>query len=375
MAYNRLINRFWQLLLAAMISLGAESVCAQTFLYDVDFVMDFDNRESYNPYEASGTIFGVRLTPTIGVAFDDSIGGQHRLMAGVSYIQPFGSRWRDCTVTPTVYYQYDSHGFRLNFGFLPYDYLFCSLPDYLRSDSLAFAYPNIQGALLQYRSKWGYIEMLCDWRGMMTPETREAFRIAGGGKFCYQWFYAGGFAQMNHLSHSTLVKGVCDDVVLNPLVGVNLASLTPLDSLSLQAGYIMGWQRDRKANVSELAHGFHADIALRWRFVGFRNELYIGQNQMPLYPAYGSILNQGDPHYQARIYNRTDLYLYLIRRSFVTAYAGWNLIYVQGYGLSHQQQLVCRFNLGETLRYAHLSKNQRLESKRRGDLLRTLSYR
>jgi len=96
---------------------------------------------------------------------------------------------------------------------------------------------------------------------------------------------------------------------------------------------------------------------------------------MPLYPQYGQLVNQGDPRYQARIYNRTDIFFYLIRRSFVTAYAGWNLLYLDGYGLSHQQQVVCRFSLEPLLRYTKLTKEERMAERKAGTKLRTLSYR
>lgn len=354
----------------ALALLGAVPSYAQQFLYDVDMVFDFDNREPYYPYEQAGTIFGIRLTPTVGVGISDSLGGKHTLMAGISYIQPFGAGWREAQVLPTAFYRYERKGWRVHLGFVPYTELSEALPDYLRSDSLAFAYPNIQGALFQYRSKWGYFDALCDWRGMKTDTIREAFRLIAGGKFCYRWFYTGGYAQMNHLSESVKVLGVVDDIVVNPLVGLNFSSYTPLDSLAIQAGYIMTWNRDRRAEDSRIMHGLHIDAALRWRFIGLRNETYFGGNMMPFYPTYGALANQGDPRYQSRIYNRTDFYLYLVRRPFVTVYAGWNMLYLEGFRLSHQQQLVCRFNLQEALK----CKNLPHESTR-GRILRGISYR
>lgn len=366
-------HSFFQIWLAALLMLAISPAHAQELLYDVDFVFDFDNRESHYAYEQSGTIFGVRLTPTIGVGFSDSLAGDHRLMAGITYIQPFGANWLEARVSPTLFYRYEQRGWRLHLGFVPYTELTQALPDYLRSDSLAFSYPNIQGALFQYRSRWGYFDAMCDWRGMMTSSVREAFRLIGGGRFNYKWFYTGGFVQMNHLSHSEKVLGVVDDVVVNPLLGLDMACFTPFDSLSLQVGYILTWNRDRRAHDSRLMHGLHVDAALRWRFIGFRNETYFGGNMMPFYSTYGVIANQGDPRYQSRIYNRTDLYLYLVRRPFVTVYAGWNLLYLEGFKLSHQQQLVCRFNLQEALRFSRLSKEGRHAEHNR--LLRTISYR
>ncbi len=334
------------------------------FLYDVDFVFDFDNREYHDSYDQSRTILGIRLTPTIGVGFADSLGGQHRLMAGVSYIQPCGADWRRVQVRPTVYYQWAIRGFRASLGFVPFDQLYAAMPEYLRSDSLAFMSPNIQGALFQYQSRWGYVQAHCDWRGMFSPETREAFRIVADGRFHYEWVFMGGYAQINHLANSEgQTQGVNDDILINPLLGMDFTSKTPLDSLSLQVGYLCGIQRDRHIHTTHVAHGMHADFMLRWRFIGLRNALYVGQNQMPFYPTYGSLLNQGDPHFQAKLYNRTDLYFYLIRRSFVTCYAGWNLLVTDRGTISHQQQIVCRFNLDAVLH------------DRRKATIRTLSYR
>ncbi|MCQ2333338.1 MAG: hypothetical protein MJZ88_01850 [Paludibacteraceae bacterium] len=38
------------------------------------------------------------------------------------------------------------------------------------------------------------------------------------------------------------------------------------------------------------------------------------------------MLNQGDPPYQASLYNHTDIFFYLVRRSFVKCYAGWSFL-------------------------------------------------
>ena len=333
-----------------LLVLGVGCANAQKLLYDVDFLLNFDNREINSKYEPSQTIFGFRLTPAIGVGLTDSLGGTHRLMAGVSYLQPCGAGWKKVAVTPTVFYHYTYRGFAMHTGFVPYSEMYIALPDYLRSDSLAFACPNIQGALFQYRSRHGYVMAMCDWRGMMSSDTREAFRIVGGGRYEKNWFYTGGYIQMNHLSHNAdTITGVCDDLLVNPLVGFSVAQYTPLDSLAFQVGYLGGLQRDRKAGDTYWCHGMQADVSLVWRFIGFRNTLYWGQNQMPLYKQYGQLLNQGDPRYQARLYNRTDLYFYIVRRSFVTCFAGWSLLLTDHGTVSNQQQVVCRFNLDAVL--------------------------
>ena len=50
---------------ASAIASGKEKV---TFAYDLDFEMNFDNREFYKSnFSESMTIFGARLTPSVGV--------------------------------------------------------------------------------------------------------------------------------------------------------------------------------------------------------------------------------------------------------------------------------------------------------------------
>ena len=337
-----------QLLLLILLGGVYMQVSAQEFVYDVDFISYFNNSEYHSDLQPSQTIFGTRLSPEIGVHFEDSLGGTHNMMVGVSYIQPFGSNWQSAKLFPTIYYQYKHNGFTANLGAIPYSHLIQALPDYLMSDSLTFAYPNIQGALFQYQSKWGFAEFLCDWRGMPSVTTREAFRLIINGQFNYNWFFTGGYGQLNHLANQSSGQphlGVCDDIYINPFIGVNFSNKTPFDSLSLKAGYIVGMQRDRKHNITYTPQGAMIDLFARWKFLGIQNRFYTGDNLMPLYQEYGTLLNQGNSFYQSHIYNRTDLFIYLIQRQFVNCYFSWNLHYTENEKLGHQQQLVVRFNL------------------------------
>ena len=72
---------------------------ALKFAYDVDFEMNFDNRE-YAPSAFSGsrTIFGARLTPSVGLKLNETSGGEHRLMFGIDVMKDFG----DSPVQPSL---------------------------------------------------------------------------------------------------------------------------------------------------------------------------------------------------------------------------------------------------------------------------------
>ncbi len=318
-----------------------------SFLYDVDFTTYFDNREYNGHYNHSQTIFNFRLTPSVGVGFKDHLGGYHSVQAGVSYTQPMGGDWKDVRFDPLAYYQLQYKGFGFAMGAIPYTQRFFKLPEYLMYDSIAYYRPQIQGALIQYASDKGFVEAMLDWRGLQTSKRREMFRIAINGEFQHKCLALGGIAYLNHKANyadPTPREGVNDDIYLNPYVGGNFGRLTPLDTLSIRAGYIWGYQNDRPNNDLQLQHGGLVEVMLSWRFLGLRNTTYFGENQMPHYPQFGADLNQGDPFYQSTFYNRTDLILNIYKTSFVHCFFSWNMHY-DTYSLQHQQYIIVHFSL------------------------------
>ena len=341
-----LIIMIHKLKILTLLILISSTISAQKFIYDVDFLTFFDNRESHIPSYRSQTLFGTRLSPEIGVEFSDSAYGNHQLIAGVSYIQPFGSTWRDIRLNPTIYYRYRQYGFDLSFGFIPWRNIRTALPDYLRSDSLTYFSPNIQGVHFGYTSRHGFAEFIADWRGMQSPETREAFRLLLTGEYHNQWFFAGGNAQLNHLaSRLNAYDGVCDDITAQPFVGVNLSQFTPLDTLALRTSYIFSYQCDRNRNQLFINHGFLAELSIKWRFLEAENTLYIGNPLMPLYPQYGSLLNQGEAFYQHSTYNKTQFSVYILQCPFANIRFSWNLHYTPHHPLAHQQLLTAHLNI------------------------------
>ena len=317
------------------------------FLYNVDFTTYFDNREYRSPYQIPQTIFSFRLSPEIGIGLKDKLGGNHRFIAGVHYTQPLGGNWADVRFTPTAYYQFGIKGFSVALGAIPFKERHEAMPDWLMYDSIAYAHPNIQGALLSYSSRHGFAEFMCDWRGSQTPERREMFRLVLNGRYHYKWLNIGGYGQINHRAGFAAphpYEGVCDDIYINPQIGFDVSDYTPMDSLALRVGYILGIQNRRASGTSKMPQGIMLELYANWRFIGLKNTFYYGDDLMPYYAEFGSDLNQGDPFYRSNLYNRTDLFLYLYRNSFVNCYFSWNFHY-DSIKLQHQQQLIVCFSL------------------------------
>ena len=326
---------------------GGDSIKVK-FAYDADFLFYFDNREfNRTQYQRDFTQFGVRLAPEVGVSIQDSSKFTHRIMVGVAYNQPIGTDYCRAEFRPTAYYRLQGKGFDVNLGFVPYTHLIEPMPTYLWYDSLAYQCANIQGALLQYRSEKGHVSVLADWRGMYGENTREAFRVVINGRYQHKWFYVGGMAALNHLANSKdQHQGVCDDYLVNPYVGLDFSTYTPLDSLALRAGYIFGIQRDRNIDFNALTHGACIELMVKWKYVGLKNTLYVGDNMFPLYHVYGSLLNQGDPWYRANVYNRTDLFVYIYNNRFVNVHGAFTVDVTKEGTFNCQQQIIAQFNLG-----------------------------
>lgn len=281
------------------------------FVWNLGFRSVFDNRECDDLYTPNRTYFVAQLAPEIGVKFYE---GKHRVMGGVVWTQPIGCEWEGHRVLPTLYYMYKAPKWEFGMGMLPRTSLVRPLPNYIESDSARYFQSNIRGAMVQHVSDKGYFEALIDWRGMQSDSRREAFCIIGEGEFAPKdrILRAGGLAMMNHLARSSAPgddEHVIDNFIVNPYIGIELGKFTaPVDSLSARVGVLEGLTRDRGVGNWINSVGLWADIAVRWKRLTLQNTLWLGNKPLfPLYSQYGDLLNDGEPYYASKFYNRTTL--------------------------------------------------------------------
>ncbi|MGL4292422.1 MAG: hypothetical protein ACRCSQ_02405 [Bacteroidales bacterium] len=317
---------------------------AQKFLWDVDFTGFFDNREFKPPYQVPQTFFGTRLSPEIGVQLRE----EHQLMGGLSWLMEFGSH-TDRKVDWTVYYRDNSPGLKAAFGAFPRRLLAQEYPSALMYDSILYFNPNINGALIQYFSKAGYVEAYIDWRSKQTNKDREVFVMASSGRYAYKQAFAGWFLSVTHFAKTKNAPGdmnVIDNIMFNPYIGGNFSHQTVFDSLQFKTGALISMDRNRGNGIWRRPVGFLGEFTMEWRFLGLHDVFYAGGNQLPFYNEFGSALHSADPFYQAKIYNRTDIYVYLLRNKYVECKAACNIHYDR-HRVQFQQQLLLRFNINQ----------------------------
>lgn len=336
------MNRISRIIVSVMMFLPMLHIAsAQTsdngkvrFAYDVAYEMDFDNREFYKSrFSRSMTIFGARLTPSIGISIHQHNDVSHKVMVGVDVMKNFGAspvssdvagpnsseilnslNNRDLFGEISLYYKMEKKAgdntFLLQTGVFPRSSMEGEYSEAFFSDSLKFYDNNIEGLLLKLRRPKSYFELGCDWMGQYGVDRRERFMVFSSGEGrVVPWVYLGYSAYMYHFADSRTVHGVVDNILINPYLRADFSSLAGLQKLGLRAGWLQALQHDR-ANVGHYVFpgGGEIEAEVRNWNVGLKNRLYIGSDIMPYYNSkdagnykYGSRLYMGDPFY--RVYD------------------------------------------------------------------------
>ena len=330
--------------------LAVSSLAAQEVEWSIDASMLLNNREGGDEYTPDQTIFFTRLAPEVGLSLLD---GEHQFKGGVAWFQPMIDNMSGYKVLPTLYYRYNSpNGWHVTAGMLPRSLMVKRMPRYLWSDSLAYCQPNIKGIMAQLIKPAGYAELAVDWRQLQTKRDREAFSIMLNTDWQVAGpFRLGGHAQYSHLAMSRDhmdEQHVNDDLVLNPLLTLDLTNRGPLDSLRLSAGSIIAMERDR-ADMQWYNHaGFVASATARWKWIQLDETFYAGKDLMPLYPVHGSQLNLGDPYYHNKVYSRSDLIFHIVNNRVVDLNASLAL-HATDKTTGFWQQVTCRFYIDNRL--------------------------
>lgn len=286
---------------------------AETFKFEYSGEMNaiFDNREGKGLYTPAKTYFLTRLAPEVGFSVDS---GRHKVMAGAVWTQPIGCEWEGKRIAPTVYYRYTGSHVRGTLGMFPRTQLIEELPEYLVSDSTRYFQHNLRGALIQYIGDEGFIEAVCDWRGMQSRTRREAFAIIAQGKWQRGLLQAGGTGMLNHLAKAKGASDqyVNDNIIINPYVGVDFMPLTSpsarFKALNLHVGPIMSLTRDRENMQWITSAGVRAVADVQWWRLRLHNVFtFTDKPLFPLYERHGYLLNEGEPYYASKFYNRTEL--------------------------------------------------------------------
>lgn len=378
------------LLILTAFAAQAQEKPKPSFAYDVDFEMLFDNREfAKSNFTPSMTIFGARLTPKVGLALDESDGVGHRLMVGIDVMKDFGASpisklvaggetdetaarqnniglFREMTLYYNFHKKFAKTDMEIYAGIFPRSAMEGSWSEAMFSDSLVFYDNNLEGLLLKFRRTKAYFEVGCDWMGQYGRARREKFMIFTAGEGKVLPFISLGYAgYMLHYANSQKVKGLVDNILVNPYARFDFAQKSGLQELSFRLGWLQAMQRDRKhVGAFVFPFGGEFDQHVRNWNVGIHNRMFFGHDMMPYYNSvddggfkYGPDLYYGDPFYRvhdngmtgAGFYDRLEVYYEPQIADFLTLKVS-ALFHFNGSHYSGCQQMVSlKFNLEKCL--------------------------
>lgn len=309
---------------------AADSLKTVSLAYDVDFLMNFDNRELYKSvYSRSMTIFGARATPSVGISVRPKAGEEHKVMTGADVMKDFGGVQDKILEELTLYYRMQKDlgdtDLTLYAGIFPRSRTAGDYSPAFFSDSLLFYDNNLEGIMLQVKRPKASFEVACDWMGQYGPDRRERFMVFSAGEGRILPFMSLGYAgYLYHFANSHKQKGVVDNILLNPYLKFDFADMIGLQRLYVRVGWLQGLQNDREhGNGYVFPSGGEVDLDVGNWNVGVRNRLFCGTDMMPFYNSkdntgvkYGPELYMGDPFYRVYddgnqglgIYDRLEVY-------------------------------------------------------------------
>lgn len=284
------------LIVIALLFLTTKSIAQQVGMR-VDFFGYMDNREYKSTYTQDRTILGTMISPTFYFALDSN----HRVIGGLHYNQDFGThadnkQW----VKPVVYYQFKNRKFDFSLGHIPRYERLKDVPRIVLADTFMYDRPNIEGVYFAYKSKNSQQSMYIDWLSKQSPNQRERFVIGTNGKYKLGVAYFANDAILYHNALTSTVnedEHVQDNGIVLLRIGTDLSKHTPLDSLTIDAGLAIGFDRIRSKYEMQKTSGFISNLYIGYKNFYIANSFYKGDAQnLPL----------GDSFYHRRQYDRLD---------------------------------------------------------------------
>lgn len=312
---------------------------AQQVGLEIDFFGYADNREYSAEYTIPKTFFGATLSPQLYFQLEEN----HRVYGGVHFNQEFGiHKENKSRINPIAYYNYKNQNFDFALGFIPRYERLKEIPRLVLADTFMYDRPNVQGMYFNYKNQNFQQTVFIDWLSKQSHQNREQFVVGISGKYTINNFYVKNDGLLYHnalTSNDSIDEHIQDNAVIMLRLGADLSHKTILDSLTIDAGAVVGFDRVRTEYDMRKAPGFIANIHLGYRRFCLENTLYLGK---------ALNLPNGDPFYHRKSYDRLDLGWVPFRTDRIEGKFTASFHFSPGY-VDNQQMFTLRYNFGRTL--------------------------
>ncbi len=329
--------------ISAFVSVLCMLICnltkAQQIGLEVDLFGYADNREFKSRYTEDKTYFGTILAPQLYFALDSN----NRIFGGIQYKQDFGKHAQNgFSVSPIAYYNYKDKRFDFALGHMPrYDRL-KNIPLMVLSDTLLYERPNLEGMYFSYRNNKMQQAVFIDWLSKQSHDYRERFIVGLSGKYTFGRFYIADDALLYHnalTSNDSIEEHIQDNGIALVRAGIDISHLTFLDSLTIDAGIAIGFDRIRSEYELKASKGFISNIHLAYKRFYLKNTLYLGDVQN---------LPMGDSFYHRNRYDRLDIGWMPFKKGPIEGKFTASF-HFDSEQISNQQSFTLRYKFGSTL--------------------------
>lgn len=333
-----MLSRF-KLPVLLFVLLTSSVLKAQEVGVKLDFFGYVDNREFKAPYTLPKTILGTQLSPQLYIKLQEN----HYLYGGINYNQNFGKHAENKSrVNPIAYYNYQSDKIDFALGFIPRHERLKDVPRIVLADTFAYDRPNIEGMYFQYKGSNFKQAVFIDWLSQQSYTQREQFVVGITGH--YDWgllyFKNDGLLYHNALtSNDSIEEHIQDNGVITGRLGLDLSEKTFLDSLTIDAGAAVGFDRVRTEYGMRVRKGFISSQYFGYKNFGLENTLYLGE---------AINLPNGDPFYHRSNYDRLDLSWTPFKTGAIEGKFVASFHFAQG-EVSNQQAFTLRYNFDQRL--------------------------
>lgn len=265
----------------------------------------FNNTEFQgSSFHRPQTMTGVWLKPAVSLDLDSF----SRLNAGVDLLKEYGSLlWVDDVVFVS-YFEHQRDYLTFHAGSFPRAHATSSFSRFFFRDSISYFRPFMTGLWLHTGNSRAEAEVFLDWTGKKSGAEHEAFFIGASGFYSGGLYYASMQALLRHHAASQLVRGVQESALGQLALGLDMTRFSVLDTLTLQAAWLVGFERDRTCTALwTMSNGLSAELKMSWKQVSLNSTWYVGEGMMPEYDRLGSTIYWGDAFYAGKMYGRTDL--------------------------------------------------------------------
>ncbi|MGO1243664.1 MAG: hypothetical protein ACTJHT_02250 [Sphingobacterium sp.] len=325
--------------ISALLILIGNVATAQRIGLEIDLFGYADNREFKSTYTEDKTYFGTILTPQLYFAIDNT----SRIYGGIQYKQDFGKHAQNGSdVSPVAYYNYKDKNFDFALGHMPRHDRLRNVPLMVLSDTLLYERPNLEGMYFSYRNENIQQTLYIDWLSKQSNDYRERFIVGLSGKYKFGRFYIADDALLYHnalSSNDSIEEHIQDNGIVLLRAGVDLSAMTFLDSLTIDAGFALGFDRVRTEYELRTSSGFLSNIHLGYKRFFIKNTFYLGDPQN---------LPMGDSFYHRDRYDRLELGWMPLKKGalegkFTAAF------HFDSQQVSNQQSFTLRYRFGSTL--------------------------